>query len=57
MKHFLFLLVVVSSLTSYSQNKDIYTKKGFAIEGYDVVSYFDNKAEKETRNTKLLIMM
>lgn len=29
---------------SYSQTIDYNTKKGYAVEGYDVVSYFDGKA-------------
>ena len=32
-------------LTAQAQT-DYYTKKGYAIEGYDLVSYFENKAEK-----------
>jgi len=38
------LLIVSSSLVA--QKSDYNTKKGFVAEGYDVVSYFNNKAEK-----------
>ena len=44
MKHliyiFFFGIFIVQAQTDYN------TKKGFVAEGYDVVSYFDNKAEK-----------
>lgn len=38
------LLIVSSSL--FAQKSDYNTKNGFVAEGYDVVSYFNNKAEK-----------
>lgn len=38
------LLIVSSSL--FAQKSEYNTKKGFVAEGYDVVSYFNNKAEK-----------
>jgi YHS domain-containing protein len=37
----LFLFAVT---TVVSAQQDYYTKKGYAIEGYDVVAYFSNKA-------------
>ena len=40
---FFFLLV---SFTSFAQKTDYNTKTGFVAEGYDVVAYFNNKAEK-----------
>jgi YHS domain-containing protein len=43
MKHFN-LLVFLISTTFFAQEYN--TKKGFITEGYDVVSYFDNKAKK-----------
>lgn len=39
----IFLFGMVSSTQAQS---DYYTKKGFAIQGYDLVSYFENKAEE-----------
>lgn len=45
MNKLIFLFLVLTSF-GFAQNKNIYSKKGFAIEGYDVVSYFDNKTEK-----------
>ncbi|WP_343328314.1 YHS domain-containing (seleno)protein [Polaribacter staleyi] len=45
MKKFgLFFLLI--SFTAFGQKHDYNTKKGFVAEGYDVVSYFGNKAEK-----------
>lgn len=41
----LILLLVLGAIAVQAQN-DYYTKKGYAIEGYDLVSYFENKAEK-----------
>ncbi|TXD53470.1 MULTISPECIES: YHS domain-containing (seleno)protein [unclassified Polaribacter] len=43
MKYFT-LLVFLISTTFFAQEYN--TKKGFIAEGYDVVSYFENKAEK-----------
>ena len=37
---FFFVIFITQAQTDYN------TKKGFLAEGYDVVSYFDNKAEK-----------
>ncbi|PQJ68926.1 YHS domain-containing (seleno)protein [Polaribacter butkevichii] len=39
----LFLLI---SVTAFGQKHDYNIKKGFVAQGYDVVSYFGNKAEK-----------
>lgn len=40
------ILILLTSVTVFAQKKNQNTKKGFLAEGYDVVSYFDNKAEK-----------
>ena len=40
------LLIVLFSISTFSQTIDYNTKKGFGAEGYDVVSYFNN-APKE----------
>lgn len=45
MKNILFLFLL-TSLTAFSQKENYNLKKGFIAEGYDVVSYFNNKAEK-----------
>lgn len=44
MKYF-YLFILLITATFYGQNKDYNLKKGFVAEGYDVVSYFENKAE------------
>ena len=44
MKNFITLLLFSISTTFFAQNYN--TKQGFVAEGYDVVSYFNNKAEK-----------
>lgn len=44
MKHFITILLLTISVSFFAQ--DYNTKKGFIAEGYDVVSYFANKAEK-----------
>ncbi len=44
MKQILIVFLFISS-SLYSQT-DYNTKKGFVAEGYDVVAYFSNKAEK-----------
>ncbi|AEH01133.1 YHS domain-containing (seleno)protein [Lacinutrix sp. 5H-3-7-4] len=41
---FLFGIIAAQAQTDYN------TKKGFIAEGYDVVSYFNNKAEKGNKN-------
>jgi len=43
MKNFLSVLVIIFSISTYAQEQ-VYVKKGYAVEGYDVVSYFQNKA-------------
>jgi YHS domain-containing protein len=44
MKLVLTLIMLTVSNVFFAQNYNL--KKGFMAEGYDVVSYFDNKAEK-----------
>jgi hypothetical protein len=44
MKTFITLFLITFSTSIFSQ--DYNTKKGYVAEGYDVVSYFSNKAEK-----------
>ena len=41
---YLKFLLVFFSLSTFSQTIDYNTKKRFAVNGYDVVSYFENKA-------------
>lgn len=41
---FFFGIVFVQSQTDYN------TKRGYVVEGYDVVSYFENKAEKGNKD-------
>lgn len=43
MKTFLTLFLIVITATIFAQ-EDYYTKKGYAVDGYDVVAYFSNKA-------------
>ena len=38
------LILLLVSFTAFGQNYNL--KKGFVAEGYDVVAYFNNKAEK-----------
>ena len=45
MKKLLFLFFLVS-LTAFSQKNNYNLKKGYVANGYDVVSYFNNKAEE-----------
>ncbi|MCL7752346.1 YHS domain-containing (seleno)protein [Polaribacter sp. Z022] len=40
------LLIVLISFSVLGQKNNYNLKKGFVAEGYDVVSYFNNKAEK-----------
>ncbi len=50
MKQFITILILsFFSLVSFGQKKDYHTKKGFIAGGYDVVSYFDNKAQKGSK--------
>jgi len=44
MKNLLFLLIAIIALPLAAQENDYYVKKGFAVEGYDVTEYFNNKA-------------
>lgn len=46
MKKIVFALCFGIGLFTNAQSIDYNTKKGFAVEGYDVVSYFDNEAKK-----------
>ncbi|NRA91719.1 MAG: YHS domain-containing protein [Psychroserpens sp.] len=47
MKTFIITLVALfSAFQITAQDLDLNTQKGFVAEGYDVVSYFDNKAIK-----------
>lgn len=48
-KSFIFLFLAIVSLVSYAQNSTIYSKKGVAIDGYDVVSYFENNPKKGSK--------
>jgi len=43
MKHLLLLFFIGFSNTTFSQQIDYNTKKGYVAEGFDVVSYFTNK--------------
>tara|TARA_R110001592_G_scaffold293882_4_gene563616 strand:+ start:1120 stop:1563 length:444 start_codon:yes stop_codon:yes gene_type:complete len=47
MKYLITLILLISSTTFLAQNYN--TKNGFVAEGYDVVSYFNQKAEKGTK--------
>ncbi len=44
-KTILALLIIIGSMSN-AQSIDYNTKKGFAAEGYDVVSYFSNEAKE-----------
>jgi C4-dicarboxylate-specific signal transduction histidine kinase len=44
MKNAIILLLFLISSTFFAQNYN--TKKGFIADGYDVVSYFNQKVEK-----------
>ena len=44
------LLFLMTSTMVFSQHKDANTKKGFIAKGYDLVSYFSNKAEKGVKD-------
>ena len=39
------ILLLLGTIASQAQT-DYYVKKGFVAEGYDIISYFDNKAEE-----------
>jgi len=45
LKKISFILLFFEVFTAQAQT-DYYTKKGYVIEGYDLISYFENKAEK-----------
>jgi YHS domain-containing protein len=44
MQHFTTILLITLSSTFFAQEYNL--EKGFVAEGYDVVAYFNNKAEK-----------
>ncbi|WP_318309744.1 YHS domain-containing (seleno)protein [Flagellimonas crocea] len=46
MSKILAVLLLVSGIYGFSQTTDYNTKKGYAINGYDVVSYFNNKPQE-----------
>lgn len=48
----LLLIILLCSISTTFSGQDHNTKKGFIAEGYDVVSYFENKAEKGDKNFK-----
>ena len=43
MKKTLLFLFLLCCISLFSQQKDYYTTKGYLIDGYDVVSYFENQ--------------
>ncbi|MGY5355239.1 YHS domain-containing (seleno)protein [Wenyingzhuangia sp. IMCC45467] len=46
MKQIVILFTLLFTTIFYGQKKDYNLKKGYIAEGYDVVSYFENKAEE-----------
>lgn len=48
MKQLITILFLTVTISFLGQNSN--TKKGFIAKGYDVVSYFDNKAEKGSKD-------
>ena len=50
MKNILALTFLVFAYSINAQNIDFNTKKGFVVEGLDVVSYFKNTQKKEMLN-------
>ena len=48
MRQSITILFLTISITLFGQNAN--TKKGFMAKGYDVVSYFDNKVKKGTKD-------
>ncbi|MFP2995715.1 YHS domain-containing (seleno)protein [Spongiivirga sp. MCCC 1A20706] len=50
MKKILGVLFFLIAFVSNAQSIDYYTKKGFAVEGYDVVSYFDGTPKKGSKS-------
>ena len=51
-KSFLIFVFSFFSFFIYAQNGTYNTQKGYIAEGYDVVSYFSNKAIKGKKNSK-----
>jgi len=43
MKKTLLFFLLLCCISLFSQQKDYYTTKGYLIDGYDVVSYFESK--------------
>ncbi len=50
MNTFLFNTIFLLSFLSYGQKTDIYVKGGYAVTGYDVVSYFSHEVKKGDKN-------
>jgi len=46
MKNTFVIIFFLTAFVSNAQKNDYYTKKGFAVEGYDVVSYFEGTPKK-----------
>ncbi len=44
LKRLCFIIILFGLLSSCAQTNDYYVKKGFVVEGYDVVAYFDDMA-------------
>ncbi|WP_313791255.1 hypothetical protein [Lacinutrix neustonica] len=49
MKTLVYIFISLGIFATYAQT-DYNTKNGYAAEGYDVVSYFENKAEEGKKN-------
>lgn len=49
MKNTIVAFILLLTSFSFAQKKDYYVKKGAAVEGYDVVSYFKNKPLKGSK--------
>ena len=49
MKQITLLLLLFVSTIFYGQKKDYNLKKGYVANGYDLVSYFENKAEEGSK--------
>lgn len=52
MKSILVVFFLGFSALIYSQKLDVNTKKGYAVNGYDVVAYFSNTAKEGNKNFK-----
>ena len=48
-KIILLAVILISGFSIYAQD-NTYTKGGYAVEGYDIVSYFQDKAEKGSKS-------